>query len=154
MSQIVWNLFKARIWVNVKREDMKTKQTRPCVGYAKDWLGQLFLFPDLVCSGLEKEFWLWSLWRSQEAFSSFLKRPFWHGDDEQANNQVKLEKACSWPLRIYYCSSFPSLIFSFHGRWRFLDIPHLSAELGTCWMKIRHNYLEAATDLPSTAEQD
>ena len=45
------------------------------------------------------------------------------------------------------------LFFPWAGRWRFLDIPHLSAELGTCWMKIRHNYLEAATDLPCTAEQ-
>ena len=55
---------------------------------------------------------------------------------------------------LQYCSSFPSLIYYFYGRWCFLDIPHLSTELGTCWMKIRHNYLPAATDLPCTAEQD
>ena len=27
---------------------MKANQTRPSVGYAKDWLDQLFLVPDLV----------------------------------------------------------------------------------------------------------
>ena len=40
----------------------KTKQTRPSVNYAKDWLDQLFLIPGLVWSGKGYNLWMWSLW--------------------------------------------------------------------------------------------
>ena len=37
---------------------MSRKKTRPSVNYAKDWLGQLFLIPDLVLSGKGYHLWM------------------------------------------------------------------------------------------------
>ena len=44
-----------------------------------------------------RHLWMWSLWGTQEPFSCALSH-FWHGDN-QPNNRVILEQACSWPVR-------------------------------------------------------
>ena len=72
-------------------------QTRPSVNYAKDWLGQLFLFPGLVWSWKGFQLWMWSLGGSQQPFSCLLGH-FWHGDN-RTTNRVILEQAYFWPVR-------------------------------------------------------
>ena len=73
-------------------------RTRPSVNYAKDWLDHSFLF--LVLSGLKKTFTLDVFTRGQSTNIFLCIGPFlasWQ-TNEQTNNRVIREQACSWPV--------------------------------------------------------